>query len=96
MMVYRNQFGQLHRVDGPALVYANGTQLWYLNDQLHRVDGPAVEYPDGMCSWLINGQLHRLDGPAIIRADGSQEWWVNGQRLTGFEVWVLTGTKEGA
>lgn len=70
MMVYRNQFGQLHRVDGPAIEWDSGTVEWYLDDRLHRVDGPA-----------------------IIRADGSQEWWVNGQRLTGFEVWVLTGAK---
>lgn len=25
-------------------VLADGTKVWYLNDELHREDGPAVEY----------------------------------------------------
>ena len=44
---YRNSDGQLHREDGPAVEYADGTREWWLNDERHREDGPAVEYPNG-------------------------------------------------
>lgn len=30
---YRNEQGQLHREDGPAVERADGTREWYLNDQ---------------------------------------------------------------
>jgi len=29
---YRNKEGQLHREDGPAREYDDGTKSWYLND----------------------------------------------------------------
>jgi hypothetical protein len=50
---YQND--QLHRIDGPAIEYADGNKLWYQNDQRHRIDGPAVEYPDGDKYWYIRG-----------------------------------------
>ena len=45
---------QLHREDGPAIIYADGSQYWYLNDQLHREDGPAVILADGAQYWCLN------------------------------------------
>jgi hypothetical protein len=36
--------GKLHREDGPAVEYADGSKKWYLNGKLHREGGPAVEY----------------------------------------------------
>jgi hypothetical protein len=74
--------GQLHRLDGPAVIYADGLQEWYVDGQLHRLDGPAVIYADGSQEWHVDGQLHRLDGPAVIHADGSQEWWLHGKNMT--------------
>jgi len=81
-------FGKLHRENGPAVIYSDGTQEWHLNDKLHREDGPAVEdlrcfapaniYPNGEQHWYLNGDLHRDDGPAIIYADGSQVWYRRG------------------
>ena len=47
---------KLHREDGPAIEYADGTKYWYLNDKLHREDGPAMEYADGTKSWYLNGK----------------------------------------
>ena len=46
---------KLHRVDGPAVEWANGTRKWYMNDKLHRVDGPAIEYAIGTKQWYIDG-----------------------------------------
>ena len=54
---YHNGDGQLHRLYGPAIEYADGGRAWYQNDQRHRVDGPAAEWPDGYRAWYINGKL---------------------------------------
>jgi hypothetical protein len=50
---YQND--QLHRVDGPAEEWADGTKRWYQHDQLHRVDGPALEYASGTKFWYYRG-----------------------------------------
>jgi hypothetical protein len=78
---YYNKDLQLHRTDGPAVEYPDGTKRWYLNDKLHRTDGgPAVEYPDGTKRWYLNGKLHRTDGgPAIELSDGTKYWYLNGE-----------------
>ena len=93
---WRNENGQLHREDGPAVEYTDGTKVWYLNDQLHREDGPAVEYADGTKSWYLNGQRHREGGPAIEWADGDKSWWLNDQlhREDGPAVEGANGHKE--
>lgn len=77
-----NEAGQYHREDGPAIEWANGDKIWYLNGQRHREDGPAVEEADGDKSWWLNGKRHREDGPATEWNNGTKEWWLNGQRLT--------------
>jgi hypothetical protein len=55
-MEYRNNVGELHREDGPAVEYASGGRLWYINGKLHREDGPAIEYLNGSGEWFINGK----------------------------------------
>lgn len=77
-----NNTGQLHRKDGPAIIYPDGTNKWYLNGELHRVDGPAAEYPDGEKKWYLNGKLHRTDGPAAEYPDGTKMWYLNVVKLT--------------
>jgi hypothetical protein len=72
---------KLHRLDGPAVEYADGLKLWYVNDKLHRLDGPARESPDGSKEWWVNNELHRLDGPAFDWPD-SPRWFIAGQHLT--------------
>ncbi len=76
------QNGKLHRLDGPAAEWADGTKLWYVNGQLHRLDGPAIEWSNGNKSWFQNGQVHRIDGPAVEWVGGYKEWWIEGERLT--------------
>lgn len=49
---------KIHREDGPALEYSDGTKEWYVNGYRHREDGPAVEWDDGTL-WYLNGvRLH--------------------------------------
>jgi hypothetical protein len=50
--------GELHREDGPAVVFANGERMWYKHGRLHREDGPAVEKRMGWDvkdRWYENG-----------------------------------------
>ena len=74
--------GRLHRIDGPAVIFADGYQEWWQNGCIHRLDGPAVSTPHGDQQWWINGQLHRLDGPAVIYPDGGQEWYIHNMNVT--------------
>ncbi len=74
---YLNDKSQLHREDGPAVIYTDGSQRWYKNGKIHREDGPAKIYSNGAQVWYKNGELHRKDGPAIFYDDGRKEWWEN-------------------
>lgn len=49
---------KLHRIDGPAIEYPNGSKEWYHNGRMHRVDGPAGEYSDGSKTWYIRGVIY--------------------------------------
>jgi hypothetical protein len=51
----------LHRVDGPAVEYADGHKSWWINNKYHRADGPAVVYADGHKSWWLNGENYKFD-----------------------------------
>jgi hypothetical protein len=73
--------GKFHRVEGPAIEYADGYKSWYINGKQHREDGPAVEFANGSKCWYLNDKLHRVDGPAIERADGTKEWYVDGEKI---------------
>lgn len=70
-----------HRLDGPAVEYADGSKAWRVNGKLHRLDGPAIEWSDGTKYWYVNGNLNRLDGPAVEHADKSTQWWINGKYM---------------
>lgn len=74
-------YGELHRVDGPALIHSNGTQEWWLHGQRHR-DGdlPAIIHRNGDKVWYKNGLCHRDKGPAVVLKDGTQFWYHNGIR----------------
>ena len=50
---------QLHRVDGPAIEWADGDKSWYLNGKYHRVDGPAIEWEkSSVRHWYLNGECY--------------------------------------
>ncbi len=74
--------GKIHREDGPAIEWTNGTKEWYWMGKLHR-DGdlPAVECKNGHKEWYQHGSSHRdNDLPAIIRSYGVKEWWQHGKK----------------
>jgi hypothetical protein len=80
----------LHRLDGPAAIFASGYEAWYINGKIHRTDGPAVIGPDGYEAHYINDKLHNPDGPAVIYSDGSKSWYINGKELTEAEFNEIT------
>ena len=67
----------LHREDGPAVEYSNGSKCWYKNGKLHRENGPAIEWYDGSKGWHQNGKLHREDGPTREYIDGVKHRFLN-------------------
>lgn len=71
--------GNLHRLNGPALVKPDGRQEWWFHGRRHRLDGgPAVIEKDGTQKWFFYGFLHREDGPAMITSKGSKHWFQGG------------------
>jgi hypothetical protein len=77
---YLNENDQLHRLDGPAVEFYNGTKAWYINGLSHRLDGPAIEH-NGNKFWYINGLSHRLDGPALEYYNGKKNYYYNGEYI---------------
>ena len=81
--------GLFHKVDGPAVVWASGTQEWWFKGKRHRADGPAVEYESGTQEWWFKGKRHRTDGPAVVRSSGTREWWFNDKQYDQFTYWLM-------
>ena len=84
--------GQLHRVPGFAVEYAEGGgEVWSHGKHLftlpatapsgwRKVRGEPVvtQLPDGSREWRVEGKLHREDGPAVTYGDGGASWWLHG------------------
>lgn len=54
-----NEHGTLHRADGPAVVYPDGSATWFLNGKCHRDDGPAIDWK-GHQVWYHHGERVEL------------------------------------
>lgn len=46
----------IHRENGPANYWPDGTKMWTVKGIHHRADGPAVECADGTNHWYWNNQ----------------------------------------
>jgi hypothetical protein len=53
---YHDENGKLHRQNGAAIEYVNGSKTWYRHGLLHREDGPAIDRSDGYKKWFIYGK----------------------------------------
>ncbi len=51
----------IHRVDGPAIIWGDGREDWYLNGELHRVDGPAIIWGNGDKEWYLTGEWYSFE-----------------------------------
>jgi hypothetical protein len=52
---YYVQGSRLHRIDGPAIEFHDGSKYWFMNDRPHRRCGPAIERADCSCEWWYDG-----------------------------------------
>ena len=76
-------FKMRHREDDlPAVIYEDGTQMWYKNGNLHRDGDLPTLITNGSQHFYKHGRCHR-DGdlPAIIYADGYQSWYKDGKYI---------------
>ena len=52
---WTNSKRELHRRNGPAVIWVDGSKFWYKNDKLHREAGTACEFSNGDKYWYLNG-----------------------------------------
>jgi hypothetical protein len=53
--VWKNELGDFHRLDGPAIIWDN--EEWWVDGKRHRINGPACEYVNGTKKfWFTNDQ----------------------------------------
>ena len=90
------QYGEPHRLDGPAVVWNDGDKEWWQYGEPHRLDGPAMVWANGTEAWCQYDKYHRLDGPAYIDANGYKEWLQDDRlhRLDGPAVVDSDGSEE--
>lgn len=49
--------GKLHRKDGPAIEYADGTKKWYINGNLHRKTAQLLNTQTGLKNGILTGNF---------------------------------------
>ena len=75
----------LHREDGPAIEYTDGTRNWIVDNKLHRIDGPAIVYANGDKQWFVDNNHYLQEGfnklikevkelPLALRLIDPREW----------------------
>ena len=88
---YKKGTRELHRLDGPAAIWASGTRFYYQNDKIHRLDGPAVEGSYGTKKWCIEGE-ELTEEEFIARTAPAQEFTVAElEALLGKKIKIVKG-----
>lgn len=78
----------IHREDGPAVEWQDGSMEWYINGFIHREDGPAIETSQAK-AWYKNGKLHREGGPAVEYTDGEKYYFLNDKVYSEEDYWAI-------
>lgn len=73
---YVDDYNQLHREDGPAIIYKSGEFHNYVHGSNNLPDRPAGFFRSGYYIWRKNGFLNRSDGPAMDYPNGLKVWYV--------------------
>jgi hypothetical protein len=68
---YRNN--DIHRIGGPAIIFASGTCIWMQDDQPHRIDGPAEIYKAGPRCWSLKGRYYHSNKEFQVSAGLTDE-----------------------
>jgi len=86
---WRNTSGLIHREDGPAVEYADGTKVWYLNGKRHREDGPAAEHASGIKGWYLDG-IYLTEQEHAEKTKPTKELTVGEiEQLLGYKIKVV-------
>ena len=83
-----NADGQRHRLDGPAVEYADGFKAWWVNGQLHRLDGPARVWASGAKDWYLYGK-HLTESEFKRRTTTKELSIADIEKLLGYPVKVV-------
>ena len=81
------QNGKYHRMDGPAIIWSNGTKEWYQNGKRHREDGPAIIWSGERNAYFLNDisypqikndvfwriEVHRMKRKAKVKEKNNEE-----------------------
>jgi hypothetical protein len=65
---WKNEQGEYHREDGPAIEHADGYKAWWRNGERHRVDGPAIEYKEIEEYWLYGTEYKKEVWEEIVKS----------------------------
>jgi len=76
--------GGLHREDGPAVEWAEGSKYWLKHDEYHREDGPAVEDSSGYKYYYLEGVRYT-----------EEDYWENIKELKKCKLFKLKYNKIG-
>lgn len=71
---YRNDSDYLHRTDGPAQIWPDGTKDWWIDGCRHREDGPTHINANGVRYWFVDRKMQRFNGPAVEGPNGLKQW----------------------
>ncbi len=71
-IIYRNSFGKMHRDNGPAEIYSDGSCYWYYNGFVHRKNGPAQITLKGSQYYIQMGKLNQKNGCKAILFNGNK------------------------
>jgi len=83
---YRNSKEELHRLDGPAVEYSNGSKFWYINENSHRNIDPSVEWSNEEKYWWFKGERHRIGGSCY----SCGKWWfIDGKKYSKQEYFDI-------
>ena len=82
--VYRNNY-EYHREDGPAIICANGTQIWVRYGEHHREDGPATIHPDGKVEWRYDGHAYSFE-EFVSRANWTEDQIIEWKLTHEYEI----------
>ncbi len=84
-----NKEGQVHRIGGPAVEYADGDKFWFQNDKRHKLDGPAIELVKGYKEYWIEGKKY-TEEEFLKKTSPIKEYTVSQIcELLGYEVKIV-------
>lgn len=56
-MMFYNEAGNYHRVNGPAMEWRNGDYSWFYNGEVHRYYGPAACWRGKPYYWIFGRSM---------------------------------------